>query len=1010
MKSEWKDRLAYWMLALSEDFYEPLTDIALECFFTEEMLTPEQAEARPFAPIRAAAKWGREWEYAWLRGDVTLDERYQDCRVVADLQTGGESTVWVNGRLFGMRRADWVSVPHHYLCDQFLTEHAAGGEQYHFLIEAYAGNDYPQTLPMTCSTGPLLPREPGKAAAGSQRKRLGPCTCGIWHEDAYQLWLDAQTLWLLSQSIPPGSLRAAQIEEGLRAFTLAVDFEQPRARRLADYRRARALLKPLLGCANGSTMPTFYAVGHAHLDLSWLWPYRETQRKVARTFAQQLRLLDAYPAYLYLQSQPHAYEICKAYYPQLYEDVRAKIRAGQWIAEGALYVEPDTNLPGGEALMRQIIYGKTFFQEEFGVDSVLLWLPDTFGYSAALPQMMRLCGVRFMSTQKILWNYNESAPFPKQYFHWQGIDGSRVVCFLHRDYGSRTDPEEIVTQWNTRLQQHGFRRFLLPFGYGDGGGGPTRDHIEYVRREQDLEGVPRTRFDTPNRFFEDCLCDEPPAETYVGELYFPCHRGTYTSQSEIKRLNRRAELALREAEFWRAILYDRLAYPADELRALWKQALLNQFHDILPGSSIAKVYTEARERYERVLERTQALTQEARKALVGGKTGYTAFNSLSWERSAVVRLADGYARAVIPACGMTSSFSAKADYPVSVRLAGGSARLENSLLLVTVNALGELTGVLDKTTGRERLSDAGNVLKLYKDVPRRFDAWDIDSNYALQPVPLSEDGELRIGCQSPFRASVVVRRTVGASEFTQEIALEENSARIDFITEIAWKERHRLLKACFPTGINAKNARHEIQYGYIERPSHRNTPYDGDQFEVCSHRWSALCNEEQGAAVLNDSRYGVSVLEDEIGLTLLRAPASPDADADTGTHAFTYCYYVWNGPFSQSHVIRQAHELNCPVTVAAGAAEERSFLSVSGESVLIDAVKAAEDRSGDLIVRMYESGNRQADCVLTVHLPFTGACEVTPLETNPVRLPVHDGEVSLSFRAFEIKTVRLYRL
>ena len=439
MRPEWEGRLNNWLATLEKEFYEPLGELALEGFCTYDLLDPDEAERQVFAPMPVGTAWGRTWEYCWLRGDIVLDERARGQKIVMDLRAGGEATLFVDGEVFGTRRAEWVHVPHHYICDQILTLDGQPGQRFHMLMEAYAGHDYPERSFNTCATGPVREGDYEPRDEQELRQVVGRSSWGIWHEEAYQLWLDATTLRDLLSVTDDTSLRAARIEEALEAFTLAVDFEQPREARLWDYVRARELLRPALEARNGSTMPRFAAVGNAHIDVCWLWPYRETQRKVARTFAQQLRLMELYPDYKFIQSQPQTYLICKQLYPRLYERVKGKIRAGQWIADGSMWVEPDTNMTSGESLIRQLIHGKRFYKEEFGVDCRLLWLPDTFGYSAALPQILKGCGVEHLTTQKIFWTYNGADRFPYHYFTWQGMDGSEITTFLHMDYTSRTD-------------------------------------------------------------------------------------------------------------------------------------------------------------------------------------------------------------------------------------------------------------------------------------------------------------------------------------------------------------------------------------------------------------------------------------------------------------------------------------------------------------------------------------------------------------------------------------------
>ena len=1008
MRPEWEGRLNNWIATLEREFYEPLGEIALEGFCTWDLLDPADAERQAFAPMPVGTPWGCTWEYCWLRGDIVLDERAQGRRIVMDLRAGGEATLFVNGEVFGTRRAEWVHVPHHYICDQILTDDGRPGQRFHLLMEAYAGHDYPERSFNTCATGPVREGDYEPRDAQELRQAIGRSSWGVWHEEAYQLWLDVTTLRDLLSVTDATTLRAARIEEALEAFTLAVDFEQPREGRLRDYVRARELLRPALEARNGSTMPRFAAIGNAHIDLCWLWPYRETQRKVARTFAQQLRLMELYPDYKFIQSQPQSYLICKQLYPRLYERVKEKIRTGQWIADGSMWVEPDTNMTSGESLIRQILHGKRFYREEFGVDCRLLWLPDSFGYSAVLPQILKGCGVEYLTTQKIFWTYNGADRFPYHYFTWQGMDGSEITTFLHMDYTSRSDAATVVGRWRDRVQRRDLSRFLLPFGYGDGGGGPCRDHIEYVLREGDLEGVPQVAFEGPVEFFADCARDGGPANRYVGELYFQCHRGTYTSQATIKRGNRRSELALREAEIWSVAAQDRLAYPYEALDRCWKGVLLNQFHDILPGSSIARVYEEANRLYDQILSDAAKLTDSACRSLTSG-TGRTYFNSLSWPRRLLVKTERGYGRVTIPPFGWTSRVDESLpDVPVAAEMGEGEAVLRNGLLCVRINAQGEITECRD-AQGHSRINGRANVLRLYKDVPRLFDAWDIDSNYLCSPIPLEDEGSISIVEATPWRAVVEIRRRVDASDWTQRISLEADSMRIDFETQVDWHEKHRLLKVAFPTGVHADEALNEIQFGYVKRPTHRSRPYDADRFEVCNHRYTALCDENRGAAVLNDCKYGVSMLGDEIALTLLRASTSPDLHADQGEHRFTYSYYLWDGPFAQCDVVRAGYELNLPVTEAEGRAEDFSLLSVDAPNVIVETVKAAEDGSGDAIIRLYESKHAACDAVLTLHVPVASVWACDLLENATGELPLCDGRVALNFRGFEIRTLRVRR-
>lgn len=1003
MRREWRDRLKHWINVLEKEFYEPLGAISLEACMTYDMLSAEEAENLSFTPAPAGMPWGRMWEYGWFRGDITLDERAEGKPIVLDIQAGGEATVFVDGQVFGTRRAEWVSVPHHYICDQLLMQRGKAGSTVHLLFEAYAGHDFPG-----CETGPVREGDFEPRPESETRYVNGQTTYGIWHEEAYQLWLDVVVLRDLLSVTDETSLRATQIEEALEQFTLTVDFEQPRAARLADYVKARAVLRPVLAAHNGSTAPEMWAMGHAHIDLSWLWSYRETQRKVARTFAQQIRLMDMYPEYKFIQSQAQAYRLCKELYPRLYERIKEKIQAGQWIADGSMWVEPDTNLSSGESLIRQILHGKRFYKDEFGLDTKVLWLPDTFGYTVALPQILKGCGVDYLTTQKIFWTYNGSDKFPYHYFTWQGMDGSEITSFLHMDYNSFTDAATVVNRWRERVQKRDISRFLLPFGYGDGGGGPCRDHIEMALREKDLEGVPKVRIDSPEAFFKASQEDGAPKNRYVGELYFQCHRGTYTSQAAVKLGNRKAELALREAEIWSVAAADRVAYPLEKLDACWKEALLNQFHDILPGSSIARVYEEAAKRYDFVMENTGKIMEMAAASLVEDE-GVTYFNSLSWPRKVLVKTETGYGVAVIPAMGWTSEVNvSEPEQSVTVQEGADGITLSNGLITITINPKGEIIRCVD-AKGNSRISGSANVLKMYKDVPRMFDAWDIDSMYDQSPVELDEEGEISLIESSPWKATVCVKRRISNSDWLQEISLSADSTRVDFETKVHWQEKHRLLKVAFPTGIHAEEGINEMQFGYVKRPTHRSRPYDADRFEVPNHRYTALCDENRGAAVLNDCKYGVSMLGDEIALTLLRAATAPDLHADRGDHQIKYSYYVWDGSFMASDVVRQGYELNVPVRCVPGHSEAVSLMQLDVPNIIVDTVKSAEDGSGDVIVRLYECKHAMTDAVLSLNMPCTHAALCDMLENEQQTLAADEGKIALHFRGFEVKTLRIRR-
>ncbi len=1024
MHSEWQDRVKHWVRTLRDDFYEPLGEIRWEAFRTMDHLSPEEALQGHFTSAEPGFIWGKTWEYCWFKGTVILPKAAEGKRIVMNLDAGGESTVFVNGKAFGNYRAAWVDEPHQFIEDNCLAVSGKEGDTYEILMETYAGHFYPEAPTGGCATGPVLPgayTDPKKEGA---RCVLGTSTFGVWNEDAYQLFMDVDTLGRLLETMDSTTLRAAKIAKALEKFTLIVDFEQPREARIASYKEAREALRPLMEAKNGSTMPVFYAIGNAHLDLAWLWPMEETHRKTERTFAAQLRLIEQYPEYKYVQSQPAAYEMCRKYYPELFERIKEAIKGGQWIADGAMWVEPDTNMASGEALIRQLVHGKRYYKEELGVDSEVLWLPDTFGYTAALPQILKGCGVNYLVTQKIFWSYNEGEQFPYHYFTWQGMDGSEIDSFLPTSYTYRTHPSEVNKIWQNRVQVQDLDAFLLPFGYGDGGGGPARDFIESAKRQEDLEGGVKVKMAGPLEFFHDMEAQGGPANTYVGELYFSAHRGTYTSQAMVKQNNRRCELALRE-----------MAYDFSKADALWKELLLHQFHDILPGSSIAKVYVDAEKAFHEILDGVAELQADALSELTDQKESQavTVFNSLSFPRKILAELPDAFAGGAktvdgtvvpvqkigdtvkvsveVPSCGAISLVPAEGqveEKAVTVEACDGRFTMENSLVKAVVNEKGEIVSFILKESGREFAADAMNRFHLYKDVPRLFDAWDIDSNYIDQEIEAAKNVAVSMEADG-LEGVLKVTGEISNSTFTQYIRLAADSRRIEFETEIDWKEMHRLLKTGFPVNVYAENGINEMQFGFVEHPTHRSRAYDKDRFEVCNHRYSALADGAHGAAVLNDCKYGISMNGNALELTLLRAGTCPEMCADNRVHHFTYAFTTWEGSFAESDVVRQGYELNVKPVVAGGAVRTFSALTIDKENVILDTMKPAEDGSGDIILRLYESKKAAVLATVTLSDLLQGEkvylCDM--LENCKEEISVENGEIPLNFRAFEIKTVRI---
>jgi alpha-mannosidase len=1049
LTKEWINRITHWDSTLWQICYEPLAIIELDGFVTHKQLTAEEALKHQFHPMPVGTPWGAKWEYGWFKSDISLPDKAAGRRIVLFMNPAAippesiERLNWADGRVtssYGWaRRADklihygipgnnswYAQSPEDGEClvwangkvvgshgtarrEINLTHNGIPGDTFSLLVEAYAGHG-----PLVMGGGPVRIGYESVPEPRKTQVEVGACSFGIWREQVYQLALDFTTLFELRNRLDQTSLRVSDIDQGLKDVTLLIDLELPDPEMLETINLARDRLRPLLDCVNGSTAPTFFAFGHAHIDVAWLWPWAETDRKIARTAINQLNLMEEYPEYRFLQSQPQLYLMLKNHYPELYLRFKQAVLAGKVIADGAMWVEADTNITGGESLIRQIMYAKQFFKQEFSVDTEVLWLPDAFGYSGALPQILLSCGCTGFATQKIAWIYHGGDPFPYNTFLWEGIDGSAIPAHIFSDYNSQTHPGNLLDRWETRFQKDGIRSMLLAFGWGDGGGGPTRDHLEFLSRARDLEGLPRVMHASPGEFFADLKRQGLPKERYVGELYFQAHRGTYTSQARTKLGNRRSEFALRDAELWGTLAHilKGFSYTHDDLKPAWLKVLLNQFHDILPGSSIHRVYEEAEAAYTQVILDASKTTQSAISSFIDPKSidSVTIFNSLSWERTELIDLPQGAVTVKIPACGWTTVKTKtlpKASSRPRKAVLVTETSLENDLLFASLNNRGEMISLIDKQSGIDMLAGAGNRFCLYKDIPARFDAWDIDSMTEQLLLSTEEPVKLEIAESSPEIAKLRLTRKLHNSTITQLISLRNHKHRIDFATTIDWQERHKLLKVAFPVNIHANEALHEIQFGHIRRPNHRSRPFDADRFEVCNHKWTALVEENRGIAVLNDSKYGINVLGNSINLTLLKSALAPDPDADRGIQMFTYALYCWTGSFGDCAVVREAYELNQPPIQLPGSAGEASIFNLDAANIILETVKLAEDGSNDIIVRLYESKRNHTHCTLSTSLSVSKVSQTDMMERFQGELSVKKNKIRLDFLPFEIKTIRL---
>jgi alpha-mannosidase len=843
-----------------------------------------------------------------------------------------------------------------------------------------------------------------------------------------------------------------------------------------DDRRQPVLENDVAGNSALGT-PEVIATGHAHLDVAWLWPLWRTQQKVAHTVANALHLMERYPEYRFSMSQPQVYAFLKHDDPELYARLKQRVADGRFEPVGMMWLEVDCNIASGESLVRQLAFGARFFAQEFGEFGEInhvVWLPDVFGYSAALPQLMRLCGISCFMTTKISWNQFNRTPVDT--FRWRGIDGSEVLAHFvtatdapvrhsadpqSYTYNGMMTAGEVAGLWNHYRQKDINGELLYIYGYGDGGGGPTEEMLEAARVFAGLlafPGVAPGRVDEYFRRLYARVWDDPRLPAWVGELYLEYHRGTYTGQARNKQANRASELLYREAE-WLNAWATTLGGPNRQARLNegWQLILLNQFHDILPGSSIAPVYEDSRAQYDEVRSIGDEVRDAASGAIVtsrgvehdessadatGSETpptpaqeGLVVFNSLPWDRSEAVCIpldgngqpsGAGAAGQVVEQSQGGRALLLEVDVPsygysvvsptfggsLPESLAVGRSFIQNSELRLELDDAGEIASLYDLKHEREVIAAGarGNRLVAYEDRPLNWDAWDVDIFYEEKPYPVQDITGWKVVEEGPVRASIEIVRRLGNSTIKQRISLWRTGRRVDFVTEVEWQERQTLLRALFPLCLNAASATCEIQFGAVERPTHRNTSWDWARFEVCAHRWVDLAEGDYGVALLNDGKYGHSLHDNVLGLSLLKGAVFPDPDADRGLHRFTYSLLPHAGDWRAGQVVRRAYELNAPLRAARlqgrSAGERMSFLSADCDHVIVETVKVAEDGDG-LVVRLYEAHNMRGPVTLRFARPVAGAEEVDLLERTVGAVDVEGDTVRFAVRPFEIKTLRV---
>jgi len=865
------------------------------------------------------------------------------------------------------------------------------------------------------------------------------------------LYYTVRFAWETAQAISDPR-RKVLLEQAVEAALLAVDLTLAGSRLLEEVAYAQTIIDQQLATIKPDPEAgSLYAVGHSHIDVAWLWPLRETVRKCGRTFSTACRLMERFPSFHFNCSQPQLYQYTKTYFPEVYRQIKHWVQMGRWETSGAMWVEADCNVTSGEALIRQMLYGIAFFQHEFGTRPRICWLPDVFGYPSSLPEILLGCGIDAFYTYKLHWQARNK--FPNHLFRWRGLDGAEVTAHVVDHVGAYNNnlcPEHLVKGWNLYAQKAEYPEVLFPYGFGDGGGGVTEEQLEMFRHaEGQFPGLPAVRTGTAEQFFQDIAPAASTLPVWDGELYVETHRGTYTTQSSMKRANRRCELLLREAEIWGTLASVTGAardFSAATLRDAWLRLLLHQFHDILPGSSIGMVYREAMPALEDVQAQAARLVDASLAALLPmidtEMRTIAVFNALSWSRQDIITVelpesaaltcvvapdgrvlptqmlerGEGTVTLLFPAHGIPPLGCAvfglsPAAAPPTTGLTVNEQLLENRFFRIELNDDGGIVRLFDKRHDREVLATGavGNDLQLLQDGPEEEDAWNIHDTLDLRRYPVEGATTIVIRESGPVRGAVRVTRTHRQTTLVQDIIIYADLPRIDFVTEVDWQERQTLLKVAFPLAIRSTRATYEVQFGAYERPTTRNTSWDQQKFEVPAQRWADLSEAGYGVSLLNDSRYGYDAKENILRLTLLRGTTFPDPEADRGRHAFTYALFPHAGGWSDAETVNRAWELNVPARAfltCAQPAHLQSFLMLDGVPVIVEALKPAEDGRG-FILRLYEPHGGRG--TVTIHLLFpvqnVTACNL--VEEDGAEISVCDQTFHFSLTPFQIRSFRI---
>lgn len=973
-------------------------------------------------PFHHQAYWGSHDTWYRFRATVTIPEEYAGKRVGCRLNCGRingghplnpQFLLFINGEI---RQA---LDKNHMTFD--LCGNAVAGETYALEFEAYAGRE---ACPGASWYHPKFQDEPAQFRLNTY----------VFHKETEDLFYDLKTAMMAAGMYKEDDYRRIQIETYLEKALNMLDIRVPGSEDFLNSvtRTRQFMAEEFYGKFCREQDVKANCIGHTHIDVAWLWTLEQTRAKAVRSFATELALMEEYPEHHFTSSQPQLYQFVKEEAPELYEKIKERVKEGRWEVEGGMWLEGDCNVTSGESLVRQILHGKRFMKQEFGVDSKLVWLPDVFGYAAALPQIFNKTGIETFITSKISWN--DTNHLPVDTFMWKGIDGSEIFTHFitgavddsilgdgdkYSTYNSWLSPISLTKGWEMYQQKDINNEILVSFGIGDGGGGVTRDMLEMQRRmAKGIPGMPQSRLttvtDTLSRIKKNVEGKKIPK--WSGELYLELHRATYTSIAKIKRNNRKAEFLLQANEA--SGLTDKLLlggnYDKQGIYDNWTTVLLNQFHDIIPGSSIEEVYEDSDKQFAEIFEQGNARMDNALTNLAQNvaQKGIFVYNPSGVKQSGLaVYEGKQYFVKDVPAYGWVVIPEEKDQKPAMTIT---EKCMENDFFRLELDEKGVFTSIYDKVNNREVLpaGKRGNVLEAYDDHPYQYDNWEICDYYKEKMWEVDDVSEMRIGHCDDVSASLEITRKFLNSTICQTITIYRDIPRVDFDTKVDWQEHHVLLKAAFPVDVVADKATYEIQYGAVERPTHSNTSWDAAKFEVCAHKWVDLGEPDYGVALMNDCKYGHDIHDGVMRLTLIKCGTYPNPNADIGQHQFTYSIMPHGGDWRQAGVVNQAFALNCPLM--AKKAQDKgtlpgtySLVSTDKADVLVTVAKEACDGE-EIIFRAYETQGKRSTTTITCGFPVESVQEVDMLETSVYeKLQAEGNTFTADFKPYEIKTFRV---